>query len=98
MLLLLVVVSGCGALVVVFSVIAPAMAPDGEGICGMAECIGADGPLVVSSGGALGVYGGGGGVGFFTTKGGGPSVRFFSDIALAIGEPKAVATARGVGD
>jgi hypothetical protein len=102
-LLLLAVVSGCGALVVVCSAIARVMAPAGEGICGMADvgiavCVGVGTVLVVSSGGAFGVYGGGGGVGFFTTNGVSPSLRFFSDVILPIGGPKAVATARGVGD
>lgn len=99
--LLLVVVSGCG---LVCSAIAPVMAPVGEGICGMADvgitvCVGFDGVRVVSSGGgAFGVYGGGGGVGFITTNGSGPSLRFLSDVVLGIGAPKAVATERGVGD
>ena len=78
------------------------MAPAGEGTCGMADvgivvCVGADGVLVVSiSDGAFGVYGGGGGVGFITTNGGEPSLRFFSDVVFAV-EPKPVATGR-VGD
>ena len=102
--LLLAVVSGCGALVVVCSAIAPVMAPAGEGICEMADVgiavrVGVDGALVVSSScGAFGVYGGGGGVGFITTNDGGPSLRLFSDVVLAIGEPRAEATARGVED
>ncbi len=97
----LVLVSGGGGLAVVRSAIAPVMAPAGEGICGMAEVgiavrVGIDGALVVS--GAFGVYGGGGGVGFITTSGGGPSLRFLSNVVFAVGEPKAVATGRGVGD
>ena len=101
-LLPLVLVSGCGALVVVRSAIAPVKAPAGEGICGVAEvdiagCAGIDGALVASGGGAFTVYGGGG-VGFITTNGGGPSLRFFSDVVLAVGEPKAVGTEREVGD
>jgi hypothetical protein len=79
------------------------MAPASEGICGMADvgmavCVGVDGVLVVSSSsGAFRVYGGGARVGFITMNGGGPSLRFFSDVVLAIGEPKVVATTRGIG-
>lgn len=78
------------------------MAPAGEDICGIVDVgtavsVSVDGEMVASgSGGAFGVYGGGGGVGFVTWNGGGPSLRFFSDAVLAVGEPKAVATARRV--
>jgi len=77
---------------VVGSVIAPVTVPAREGICervdvGIAVCVGVGGALVIfRSGGAFGVYGGGG-VGFITTSGGGPSLRFFSDGALAVDEP-----------
>jgi hypothetical protein len=97
------VVSGCGALVLVGSAIAPVTVPAREGIRGMADvgiavCVGVGGALVVfGSGGAFGVYGGGG-VGFITTSGGIPSLRFFSDVILTIDRPVEVAAEREVGD
>jgi hypothetical protein len=97
-LLLVVVVGGCGASVVVGSAIAPAR----EGICG-AVCVGnavrvgvRGVPDACRNGGDFGVYGGGG-VGFITTRGGGPSLRFFfSNGVLAIDGP--AAAVRSVGD
>lgn len=94
MLLAVVVVGRCGASAVVDSAIAPVTAR--EGICGIvgvgiAEGVGVRAEDTCRSGGAFGVYGGGG-VGFITTSGGGPSLRFFfSNIVLVIDEPAAAA-------